>query len=524
MSIPVQQKRSPLAALPRVHPTPLDAAAIAAPALLALLLAVIDISGRSLGFDEAATVTIASQHGSALWSAIAHDGGNMSGYYVLMHLLIGAFGNDPLVMRLPSALAMMATSALVAAIGLRLYDRRAGVIAGLLTAVSLPVTYWAQTARGYALMLAFVCAGFLAFLTVADEQRAAAEADRAAIAYAAAMILACYCSFVAVLVIPVQLIAVYRRRPALRRMIPALVALGLCCIPLVVLAVRRGSGQLFWVPRPSSRVDTQVLESITSAGLEPSFHRTATTYLLMVITLVSLGLLLLWVVWRRRRGERTWALALALGWFAVPVVLTFVYSLFFQPLYLPRNVLTTVPAAGLALGLALSDRRVPRLAAVAALTGLVALRAIQVADSYGVSPEPWKQVTASVMARTLPGDCIAFYPEDGRSAFQYYTGGHGAHAPRSILPAVPWSVIRPYVEDYVTYTQRGLRRRSAGCGRMWIVSSHEGELDGPLRSRVNRARYWWLDAELEGMFGGAGVEKFGYASAIHVQLLPGGRR
>jgi len=36
--------------------------------------------GASIGFDEAATVTIAAQHGSALGSAIAHDGGNMSGY------------------------------------------------------------------------------------------------------------------------------------------------------------------------------------------------------------------------------------------------------------------------------------------------------------------------------------------------------------------------------------------------------------------------------------------------------------
>ena len=490
--------------------------------VVAAVLSLIAITSRSLGFDEGATVAITSQHGSALWSAIAHDGGNMSGYYVLMHVLIGAFGSGTFIVRLPSALAMVATAGLMAAIGIRMADRGAGVIAGLLSAVSLPVVYWAQTARGYALMLAFVCAGFLAFLSLADERRGRRAADRAAILYAVAMILACYCSFVAVLVIPVQLAAVARRRAALKRLLGTLGALAICSIPLVVLAVRRGSGQLFWVPRPSSRVDTQVLESISSAGLEPSFHRTGTTYLLIIVTLVCLGALLAWVAWARRR-QPVWALAVALAWFAVPVSLTFVYSLFSQPLFLPRNVLTTVPAAGLAIGLALADRRVPRVLAVAAVAGLLVLRTVQVADAYGVSPEPWRQVTASVLARSQPGDCIAFYPEDGRSPFQYYTGGARSRAPRSVLPVVGWGTVRPYVEDYVTYTLRGLRRRTAGCRRMWVVSSHEGELDGPLRSRVNRARFQWLDSELESMFGSAPVQQYGYASAIHVQLLPGGQ-
>ena len=55
--------------------------------------ACISLTTRSLWLDEAATVAIASQHGSALWSAIAHDGGNMLGYYALLHVLVGWFGH-----------------------------------------------------------------------------------------------------------------------------------------------------------------------------------------------------------------------------------------------------------------------------------------------------------------------------------------------------------------------------------------------------------------------------------------------
>jgi hypothetical protein len=66
-----------------------------------------------------------------------------------------------------------------------------------------------------------------------------------------------------------------------------------------------------------------------------------------------------------------------------------------------------------------------------------------------------------------------------------------------------------------------IARRAAGCRRLWFVSSHEGQLDGPAQSRANRARWFRLDAELEALFGPGLVQSYGYASTIHVQLLPG---
>ena len=106
-------------------------AVIAGPAVLAAVLSLIGLTGRSLGFDEGATVSIAAQHGAALWRAIAHDGGNMSAYYLLMHVLIGAFGNGLVVLRLPSVIATVATVALIGAIAERLFaDRRVTAVAG----------------------------------------------------------------------------------------------------------------------------------------------------------------------------------------------------------------------------------------------------------------------------------------------------------------------------------------------------------------------------------------------------------
>jgi mannosyltransferase len=496
---------------------------IAAPAVLAAVLSLIGLSGRSLGFDEGATASIAAQHGATLWRAIAHDGGNMSGYYLLMHALTGLFGDGLVVLRLPSVIATAATAGLIAAIAQRLFAHRVvSLTAGVLAAVSLPLIYWGQTARGYALMVAFVCAAMLAFIALVD----GADGRRGPwLWFVAAMTLGMYCSFVAALVVPAQLLALSGRRAAWRRYGSALVAIAVLCAPLAVLAVRRGSGQLFWVQPPSHMVDTQVLQAVTSAGLQPVFHHSFTTKALMWATIAAVMALVLDTARRWRRGEAVWGMGLVLGWCVLPAGLTFLYSVISHPIFVPRNVLMSTPAVALAFAPALSDRRWPRYLAPALLLVVLAARAIPVVRSYGVSPEPWQAVTATVLAQTKPGDCVTFYPADARMAFQYYvatgTGAAARRAPRSVLPAVGWGVVRPFVEDYAIPSPAELTRRSAGCARMWLISSHEGQPKGPPLSRANRARWFRLAAELERRFGSGQVYKFGYASVIHVQLMPG---
>ncbi len=520
MATPVQERRGPTAAAV-ARPSPRTWPVIAGPAALATLLTFAGIGSRSLGFDEGATVAIASQHGSALWAGIAHDGGNMSGYYLLLHGLIGAFGNGLVVLRLVSGLAVVATVALVALIARRLFAPAVALAGGTLAAVSLPLIYWGQTARAYGPMVAFVCAGFLALIEIADAP--GQEGRRGPwLAYVTAMTLAMYCSFVAVLVLPAQLLVLVHRRRAWRTFGSALAVVALLCVPLVVLAVRRGSGQLFWVPPPNRMVETQVLQSLTSAGLTPSFRHTVTTNLLLWGTVAALLALVADAVRRWRGGEDVWGRVLVLAWSILPAAITFVYSLLSQPIFEPRNVLVSTPAISLALATAISGTRRVRVAAAVGVALVLALRALQVAPAYGVSPEPWSAVTARVLAQARPGDCIAFYPLDSRMAFQYYvarTPGGPQRAPRSILPEISWRQVKSYVEDYRTLSAAQVARRVVACRRLWLVSSHEGQPDGPALARAHRNEYFRFDATLQAMFGLSPVQSDGYASTIHVQRL-----
>jgi mannosyltransferase len=464
-----------------------DDAAVAAPTVVALALCLYQLTTRSLWLDEAATVAIASQHGSALWSAMAHDGGNMLGYYALLHVLVGWFGTGAFVIRLPSAVAAGACAGVVALLGLRLFGRRAALFAGLLAAVSLPLVFWGQDARGYAPMMALVAGSFAAFAAGVEHPRRRGPW----IAYVVCTALSVYASYVAIFALPAQLVALAWRRQAWRQALAAMAASAVCWIPLAVLAATRGGGQLFWIPRPGLTSEKQVILALTSAGFEPNFHPTAVAAVLAVVTVALLAVAAVRLV----RRDAPWGVALALSWLLVPLVLMWVESLVGQPIFTARNLLVSLPAVALLVGWVVAQSRF----AWPALVVLIALRVVALAPSYGTSPENWRAATAYVARGQQPGDCVVFYPQDARMPFAYYT-----HQP-----------IKPYVERYET------PQVPPGCGRVWLVASHQGLPTGPSASRAHYAHYVALRDELAHRYAHSVVRSFGYASVIWIELFYG---
>ena len=510
----------------------LDLLVVALPALLGGLLAAFALTTRSLWLDEAASVAIASQHGTALWHAIAHDGGNMLAYYVLLHGLIVLFGDGLTVIRLPSVLATAASAGLVAVIGLRLMNRRIAFSAGILTAVSLPLVFWGQDARGYALIVAFVVASFLTFAAIIRSEAPAAVPRWLLGAYIVSTLLAIETGFIAALIIPAQLVALVLARRRARAVISALVVVAVGCVPLLVLAANRGSGQLFWVPAPSLLVLGQAARTLTSAQMPPNFHRTGTS---TETLLVSAALLLVaaaaitvqarearpqgdrpwppWGVWR------VWGELMALAWLLVPVVLAVLAAKAGLPVELARSSVIVMPAVALLLAWVLHHPRVPPVLAWVAVAVLVTLRALQLAPSYGTSPEPWNTATHAVLSASRTPACVAFYPQDGRMPFDYYlTAGAapGAGGLRPVFPARPWASVAPYVERYALPSATQLAAITRHCPRLWLIASHQGQAHGPPASRADAARYRALLAALARRYPHHQQRSFGWAAVIDV--------
>jgi mannosyltransferase len=472
-----------------------DAAVVGAPAVVALVLCLIELTTRSLWLDEAATVAIAGQHGSAFWHAAAHDGGNMLGYYALLHVLTSWFGDGAFVIRLPSVIAAGAAAGAVALLGLRVFDRRVALAAGLLTAVSLPLVFWGQDARGYAAMVALVAGSFVAFAAIVEAPRRRGPW----IAYVLLTTLSVYASYVAIFALPAQLVALaVCRRDAWRRALTAIAACAVCWIPLAVLALSRGSSQLFWIGRPNFKLERQVIGALTSAGFEPNFRPSAVATPLAILTLALLLFAAARIIRRRR-----WGPLLALSWLVVPVGLMLIWSFIGQPIFTPRNLLVSLPAVSLLVAWVVMSSRLSPVLAWLLVAALIALRAVALAPSYGTSPENWRAAASYVVHTMRPGDCVAFYPLDASMPFDYYTG----------------KPLRPHVEQYE------MASVPSDCARIWLVASHQGLPTGTAASRAHYARYVALRSALARRYPQHSTRSFGYASVIWVELFarPGRR-
>ncbi|MHB8457486.1 MAG: hypothetical protein ACYDBS_07345, partial [Acidimicrobiales bacterium] len=441
-------------------------------------------------------------------------------------------GASTVVLRLPSVVASGVTAAAVAAIGSRLAGRRTALGAGLISAVSVSFVYWGQDARAYAWMFALGALSYLGFVAmVAGESRSRPGSPPrwAAPLYSIALLLAIYMSLVAVLLVPAQLLSLYWYRRRFRLVAISIVVPGVLSLPLAVLAHSRGTGQLFWVPRPDLNTTAQLVQTVMSSSLPPLFALTSTSLLLLSATTVLLVVGAVLAVRRARRQPivdgitpKRWATALVAAWLVVPILLDLVESFVGQSIYQARYLLISAPAVALALAWVLLESRVARALRWSALAVLLVLRGLQVLPTYGVSPENWQAATAYVLGHASAGDCIAFYPSDGRQAFGYYV--EALRRPRSrllrpVLPRAPFAVVRPYVEDYATLSPARLSAVAHSCPRLWLVSSHVGIPHATPISELHYLRYESLVHRLAGAFAHSELRQFSYASPIDVWLF-----
>jgi hypothetical protein len=207
-----------------------------------------------------------------------------------------------------------------------------------------------------------------------------------------------------------------------------------------------------------------------------------------------------------------------LSWLLVPAAAALLESMVGQSVFQARYLLVSLPAVALLLAWSIWTPHVPRVLTLGTLGALLALRTLQLAPAYGVSPENWQAATSYVMASARPGDCIAFYPRDNRMPFEYYLRARG-RAPRPVLPTLPWGQVRPYVEDYASLSAARVSRLPARCGRMWLVSSHEGRGGGPPVSQDNYLRFSELVAGLSAGYAHSRNASFGFHGAVAVSLF-----
>jgi 4-amino-4-deoxy-L-arabinose transferase-like glycosyltransferase len=404
-------------------------------------------------------------------------------YYVLLHLWITVTGaGSEFMLRLPSALAGIALVGAVMWFGRVVADIRAGLIAGILTALSPLVLQYAQEIRAYVFVMLAVTIAAAATIKAVQEPDKRRWLTLAVGSTALAVLL----HYTAVLVLfPVFLWAVRQKELSVKGRLALGAAVAVPFVALIpLMLVQVGAGH--------HNIAADAYAKITPVGLlklagTPWDGRAlggmSITYELGFLVLVdALALLAFGDVFRRVRGR--WLLVAAS---VLPILLIVGVSALKHPMALTRYAAVAVPFMLVAIGVVIS--RLPQamgvaLMAVAVVASVIGIVAAQLPS--GQWPDA-RGAFADTAHRWRSGDVVV-----GLNNFAY-PDSMDFYADR--LPAGAGGA-KGYYTSYDAFNAPQVKRALKDCKRVFVVSSPPANpedvygMAAQNRARVIGERQW----------------------------------
>ena len=276
--------------------------------------------------DEAFSAVLSTNSIPELIKIIARDTSPPL-YNITEHLWFSVFGNSEVAIRSLSFLYFLIAVFFTYKIGALLWDRRAGLLAGILTFLNPFFFVYAFEGRMYSILAATVAASMYFFL------------KRNWFGYVLTTVAALYSHHFAVFAVFVQGLWFIKefllgKRKVAVSMFKAFIAVGILYLPWIIPLYNqtRMVGGGFWLGTPT------VLDFFVLVGkyLAAGFIHPLTIPAL-VFVLVALGL--------RHWFEKKETDLFLLSWFLLPIIFTWIISQRFQSIFFDRYLLYTIPGA-----------------------------------------------------------------------------------------------------------------------------------------------------------------------------------
>jgi mannosyltransferase len=313
---------------------------------------------NSMGNDEVATRWAALLPLHELFRLLSNLDAVHGLYYLLMHPWV-AVGSSPAALRIPSVIAVMAAGALTVILARQLTGSVwAGLFAGLVMVLTPSISFYAQTARSYAMVLACVVGTTIMLLSaLRAEAGTLASARRRWAGYALLVALGAYLNELSLLVLAAHGITVLLARygqPVVRRWLAAAIAGTVLAFPILVASLLQ-HGAIGWIGYP----DWPGIRLL----LQDYFGTTAVAVVLLAVCIIA-AVLPPRAAWPERLGGRPGAAAGLPWWRAsgvslpsvavpllvVPALLLVTESYVLHPLFVDRYVLYGEAGAALLAG------------------------------------------------------------------------------------------------------------------------------------------------------------------------------
>jgi mannosyltransferase len=465
---------------------------IAVPAATSFVVGGYEIGGPSLWRDEAYTKDAIARPVGQIFTLLGHTDAVHGAYYLLMHAVASAVGSSATALRFPSLCAMVVATACTAAIGRRTaalaqqansadhgrlnVPALTGFLSGMVFATAPYMTYYAQTARSYAIVTMFATIATYLLLRAYPDGR-----WRWWSAYAAAAALTGLFNLFGLLILAAHgvtlLLTDARGQKGRGRWIGRVPLrwLTACAAALIVLGplLRIAHGQqeqIAWLTRPDFSTISRLLEDF--AGSKELLAPFA------LLVFVGVVVACLPDDWRPLNPA-----AIALPWLIVPPFLLIAVS-YVKPVYYERYVEFCLPALAILVGAGLVG--IVRLASAAPVRRMglawapVALAAVVVLGlaamlvgpqgairQTAARPDNLRLASAIVAANEQPGDVVFYIPLDSRVL------GTGYPAPFDRLRDIALAE-SPIASGTLTGTETTspalLKSRFTDVRRVWVVT------------------------------------------------------
>lgn len=441
------------------------------PALVAVFTVAVSLAGAarpSLWFDEAATISASTRSVPELWQMLGKVDAVHGLYYLLMHGWFAVFPATEFWSRVPSGLAVGAAAAGVVVLTKRFSSRPVALCAGIVFAI-LPRTTWAGIeARSYA--LSAVAAVWLTVLLLETLRR---DSARLWLLYGLGLLLSVLLNLNLVLLIPVYAAVVALLKPPRRQVIwwtVTTATVAAAVVPFMTFAHGQVR-QVAWIFRLGTRTFGDVLVQ--------QYFDDSLWFALVAGSVIAVAV----VAWCRgvRRPDRksVQLLAIALSWIVIPTAVLLFYSALVEPIYYPRYLFFTAPAAAIVLASCITTIAA-RPALIAAV--VVALAAAGTPNYLLVQRGPYakegmdySQIADLIDAHAADGDCLVLDPTTAWAPgpIRPLTAARPAVYQRLTDPGRGATAVqRHFLWDY-NLAVEAIAKRLAGCRVIWTVTDRD---------------------------------------------------
>ncbi|MFH1037804.1 MAG: glycosyltransferase family 39 protein [PVC group bacterium] len=400
--------------------------------LAGLFLRLYQLGSESLWFDEGGTIRTARMSITQIVEKSSSKDFHPPFYYFILHYWAALFGYSEISIRLLSSIFGLLSIAMIYMAGKLLFDRSAGLIAALILSLSQFHIYFSQEARMYTLITLLSLCSMVSFLLLLRTQNFFRMAG-----YMLSNILLLYTHNFGFLIITAQNIFMltlflrFRRageftfiKWIILQIIPVLFFL-----PWLRIVINQWTRiQKNWWMGPVS------LRSIQQTLLD--YSGGPVLYVLFFVLVIIVIFISFFQTQNKRkiisnlfkcstRGERIKDLPgiyLCMVWVLTPILLPFIISKFFRPIYITRVTIAASPALYL---LAAQGVKSIRNKIIQIIIGsiIVFILLINLRGYYAeVKKERWREVVKYIESEAQAGDLLIFNSGSYlRNIFNYYS-------------------------------------------------------------------------------------------------------